>query len=171
MGITFSNTQRVSKNTRLTNNICEALIKALGINSLNNGATVEQIASAITEKLDAIGSGVTADSFLAILSESGNVQGSKVEGEVAFNSVYLTVSNMTTLTDAQINALACGDVIVKEDSSGKHSYRVSYKKDKTGICITYSDASCIETVSYDYTDGHWVYNSTDVADLSSLLNS
>ena len=170
MGFNFSKSNKLSGNTRLASNISEALIKALGINNLNNGATVNQIADAISAKLNSIGSGVTADTFLTILSESGNVQGSKVEGEVELNTAYLTVPNMTTLTDAQIDKLACGDIVVKEDSSGMHSYRVTYKKNQTGICITYTDASLIETVSYDYTDGHWIYNSTDITDLSSLIN-
>ena len=170
MSIKFSNTQRVSGNTVLANKISAALLKALGINSLNNNATVDELAAAIEEKLDAIGSGVTADTFLSVLSDVGNVQGSKESGEVALNTVYLTVGNMTTLTDAQIDSLACGDTVIKEDSSGTHSYRVTYKKDETGICITYTDASLIETVSYDYTDGHWIYNSTDITDLSSLMN-
>ena len=39
---------------------------------------------------------------------------------------------------------------------------VSYKEHHVGICLTYSAAGYLETVSYDYTDGHWVYNSTDV---------
>ena len=38
---------------------------------------------------------------------------------------------------------------------------VSYKKDDTGMCLTYADASVVETQSYDYTEGHWVYNSED----------
>lgn len=163
MALQFSSTQRVSKNTRLSTNIAEALIKALGINTLNNGSTVEQIASAITEKLNAIGSGVTADTLLTILSDAGNVQGTKVEGEVALNTMYITVSDVKAMTDDQLDILACGDVVVKEDTSGKHAYIVTYKKDKHGICMSYFDASCIETVSYDYTNGHWVYNSMDLS--------
>jgi len=42
-----------------------------------------------------------------------------------------------------------------------HAYICTYKEDKAGICLSYFDASGIETVSYDYTDGAWVYNSTD----------
>lgn len=73
--------------------------------------------------------------------------------------------NITTLSDEVCNALKCGDMVNKVDSTGKHSYRVSYKKDEVGMCLTYSDASCVETVSYDYTEGHWVYNSTDVTEI------
>lgn len=78
----------------------------------------------------------------------------------------VTTGNMTELSDDQINSLNCGDVVLKEDESGKHAYLVSYKKDGVGICITYTDASVVETVSYDYTEGHWVYNSTDVTPIA-----
>ena len=30
-----------------------------------------------------------------------------------------------------------------------------------GICLTYVAAGLVETVSYDFTDDGWVYNSTD----------
>ena len=82
------------------------------------------------------------------------------------NNEPLTVGNMTELTDEQVESLECGDVVLKEDASGKHAYLVSYKKAGVGICITYTDASVVETVSYDYTEGHWVYNSTDVTHIA-----
>ena len=61
--------------------------------------------------------------------------------------------------------LECGDIVTKEDETGKHCYICSYKKAHVGLCLTYTDASCVETVSYDYTDGAWVYNSTDITPL------
>ena len=76
--------------------------------------------------------------------------------------------DITTLSDEVCNALKCGDMVNKVDSTGKHSYRVSYKKDEVGMCLTYSDASCVETVSYDYTAGHWVYNSKDVTTIENM---
>ena len=81
----------------------------------------------------------------------------------------LTASNITTLTTEQINSLKCGDIICKEDSTGKHAYIVSYKKDKTGICLTYADASVVETVSYDYSGSDWVYNSTDITPIKNVV--
>lgn len=75
---------------------------------------------------------------------------------------FLNVSNITQLTNDQINSLKAGDVVIKNTGEQKHAYVVSYKQDGTGICLTYTDASCAETVSYDYTEGNWVYNSTDV---------
>lgn len=67
-----------------------------------------------------------------------------------------------------LDALKCGDIIVKTDSTGGHAYLVTYKKEKVGICLTYLDASTVETQSYDYDEdtGTWVYNSEDKASLS-----
>ena len=74
-------------------------------------------------------------------------------------SVVRTEDSITELSDAVLSKLKCGDIVCKEDSSGKHSYIVSYKKDGVGICLTYADGSgYIETVSYDWnnTTKHWV---------------
>jgi hypothetical protein len=30
-----------------------------------------------------------------------------------------------------------------------------------GLCLTYTDASTVETVSYDHSESGWAYNSTD----------
>lgn len=77
--------------------------------------------------------------------------------------VALNVADVKALTTAQCNSLRCGDIVTKEDSTGKHAYIVTYKKDDTGMCLTYADGSgYIETVSYDLTGDEWVYNSTDV---------
>lgn len=78
----------------------------------------------------------------------------------------LEVSNITTLTTAQLNALNCGDVVIKNESGNKHAYVVSYKENNVGICLTYADAENVETVSYDYTDSQWVYNSTDITHIA-----
>ncbi len=80
---------------------------------------------------------------------------------------FLNVSNITQLTNDEINSLKAGDVVIKNTGEQKHAYVVSYKQDGTGICLTYTDASTVETVSYDYTDGNWVYNSTDYASLGA----
>lgn len=83
-----------------------------------------------------------------------------------YNGVaILEVSNITALTTAQINALAAGDVVIKNENGNKHTYVVSYKEDGVGICLTYVDASTAETVSYDFTNNEWVYNSTDITPL------
>lgn len=81
----------------------------------------------------------------------------------------LEVGDVKQLTGEQIDGLECGDIVVKKDNAGKHSYVVTYKKDKVGICLTYGDASVIETQSYDYVDGNWVYNGEDKT--PNLLNA
>ena len=73
-------------------------------------------------------------------------------------------SNVKALTDDQINLLRCGDYLVKKDASGEHAYKVTFKS-ATGMCITYHDASVIETQSYDLVNGHWQYNSEDKTEL------
>ena len=79
------------------------------------------------------------------------------------NANVVEVSGITTLSDEVLDSLKCGDIVAKQTGNQKHSYIVTYKEDKHGICLTYADGSgYIETVSYDYTEGHWVYNSTDV---------
>lgn len=79
----------------------------------------------------------------------------------------LETSNITTLTTAQLNALKAGDVVIKNENGNKHTYVVSYKENNVGICLTYVDATVSETVSYDYIDSEWVYNSTDITPLVS----
>ena len=76
----------------------------------------------------------------------------------------LEVSNVKTLSNAQIDLLRCGDYLVKKDASGEHAYKVTFKSD-TGLCLTYHDASVIETQSYDKIDGVWTYNSEDKSEL------
>lgn len=86
-------------------------------------------------------------------------------GNAGETSKKIEVNNITSLTDEQINGLNAGDLVEKNTSDQLHTYVVSYKENGTGICLTYTDASVVETVSYDYTGGHWVYNSTDITHL------
>lgn len=72
--------------------------------------------------------------------------------------------NVKTLSNSQIDLLRCGDYLVKKDASGEHAYKVTFKSD-TGMCLTYHDASVIETQSYDKVNGNWVYNSEDKTEL------
>lgn len=72
-------------------------------------------------------------------------------------------SDITGLTAGQLDALKPGDVVAKKTDNMYHTYTVSYKGEGAGegICLTYVDASTIETVSYDRTESGWAYNSTD----------
>lgn len=73
--------------------------------------------------------------------------------------------DMTKLSGSFLNSLVAGDIVVKQTGEQQHAYIVSYKEDGTGICLTYTDASVVETISYDYVGSNWVYNSTDVTEL------
>ncbi len=72
------------------------------------------------------------------------------------------VDDITALTDAQLDALEVGAKVAKKTGTAKHLYVVSYKDaENGGLCLTYTDASTVETVSYDHTESGWAYNSTD----------
>ena len=77
----------------------------------------------------------------------------------------LEVDNVKTLSNSQIDLLRCGDYLVKKDASGEHAYKVTFKS-ATGMCITYFDASVIETQSYDKVGDNWVYNSEDKQEIT-----
>lgn len=79
----------------------------------------------------------------------------------------IEVTDITKLTAEQLDALACGDKVVKVTGKQKHAYVVSYKGEGVGegLCLTYADASTVETVSYDLTADGWAYNSTDTTPL------
>lgn len=81
----------------------------------------------------------------------------------------LETNDITKLTDRQIDLLRCGDWVTKKTGNQKHNYIVTYKEEKHGICLSYFNAGYSETISYDYTDGHWVYNSKDVSDVSDYV--
>lgn len=77
-------------------------------------------------------------------------------------------SNMEQLSDGMLNSLKVGDVVQKKTGEQKHCYIVTYKEEKHGICLSYFDCGYLETISYDYTNGHWVFNSKDVIEVPSM---
>lgn len=86
---------------------------------------------------------------------------------VGKGTIKTTVSNIKEMTNEDIENLSCGDVVLKEDVSGKHAYLVSFKS-ATGLCLTYCDASCVETQSYDKVGTNWQYNSQDLFEFKSI---
>ena len=80
------------------------------------------------------------------------------------------VTDIKNIPSATIKKLQCGDIVLKKDSSGYHAYIVSFRN-ATGICLTYTDASCIETQSYDKVGQNWVYNSEDKSTLPEFAPS
>ena len=82
--------------------------------------------------------------------------------ELASAAAPIEVADITGLTDAQLDALEVGAKVAKKTGTAKHLYVVSYKDaENGGLCLTYTDASTVETVSYDHTESGWAYNSTD----------
>lgn len=78
------------------------------------------------------------------------------------------VTDITAISGEVLDSLACGDAVIKVTGTQKHMYRVSYKGEGVGegICLTYVDASTVETVSYDLKATGWEYNSTDKTTLT-----
>lgn len=76
-------------------------------------------------------------------------------------------TDITALDGDVLDALRCGDQVLKRTGNQLHAYVVSYKGEGVGegICLTYLDASVVETVSYDRTESGWAYNSTDKSTL------
>lgn len=82
--------------------------------------------------------------------------------DLASAAAPIEVADITGLTDAQLDALEVGAKVAKKTGTAKHLYIVSYKDaENGGLCLTYTDASTVETVSYDHTESGWAYNSTD----------
>lgn len=91
---------------------------------------------------------------------------SEILTAVVASSVPTEVADITAMTSAQLDALEVGSKVAKVTGTAKHLYVVSYKDaENGGICLTYVDASRVETVSYDHTPSGWVYNSTDVTNI------
>lgn len=76
-------------------------------------------------------------------------------------------SDIQHMSDDLLNSLRVGDVVQKKTGNQKHCYIVTYKEEKHGICLSYFACGYSETISYDYTDGHWVFNSKDVSEVPS----
>lgn len=87
--------------------------------------------------------------------------------DLANAAVPIEVADITGLTDEQLDSLNVGDKVAKKTGTAQHLYVVSYKDaENGGLCLTYTDASTVETVSYDHTESGWAYNSTDVTNIA-----
>lgn len=75
--------------------------------------------------------------------------------------VKYEVENIKAIPSDILNEVKCCDVIAKKTGEQYHCYIVTYKQENAGICLTYFDASVVETQSYDYVTDAWVYNSED----------
>ena len=91
----------------------------------------------------------------------------KILAAIAGAAVPIEVADITGLTDDQLDALNVGDKVAKKTGTAQHLYVVSYKDaENGGLCLTYTDASTVETVSYDHTESGWAYNSTDKTNIA-----
>ena len=112
----------------------------------------EQLIALIAAKIAGQGSQVDIGGALA-----------EVLTALAGASAPIRVTDITKLTDAQLDALNVGDKVVKVTGEDEHLYLVTYKaKTGGGICLSYNAAGYGETVSYDRTESGWAYNSTDI---------
>ena len=110
--------------------------------------------------------------ILALIDAKIAGQGSAIDQGGALASVLsilakaaapIEVTDITKLTDEQLDGLNVGDKVVKITGTDKHLYLVTYKATTGGgICLSYNAAGYGETVSYDRTESGWAYNSTDV---------
>lgn len=113
---------------------------------------------------------VHEDEIKQIKENSNNIE--EIEELLEITPTIYYTNDITHLTNNFINALQAGDIVIKQTGSGannqNHAYRVSFKKRNEGMCLTYTDASCSETVSYDKSAINWHYNSTDVTIFSDF---
>ena len=84
--------------------------------------------------------------------------------ELSRHSIALEVSDITKLTNEELDSLEVGDKVAKITENQKHLYIVSYKGDGEGegLCLSYNAAGYGETVSYDRSGSGWAFNSVDV---------
>lgn len=114
--------------------------------------------------LKQIAEALGADAESAAVSEINKTDVVFWLGEITkiLGSKSVTVDSITEMTSDQLDGLQVGDRVAKKTGTAEHLYVVSYKDaENGGMCLTYTDASVVETVSYDHTENGWEYNSTD----------
>ena len=85
-------------------------------------------------------------------------------------SKTIGVSDITSLTAIQLDALKCGDVIVKGSNGHEHAYVVAYKdEDKGELSLVYTDHENIEEVYYEKTEGEWAFVVKQIANQDYLF--
>ena len=119
---------------------------------------------------------MTKDEINALIAEKIAGQGNQIDSggalaeildTIAGAAMPIEVADITALTNDQLDALNVGDKVAKKTGTAQHLYVVSYKDaENGGLCLTYTDASTVETVSYDHTESGWAYNSTDKTNIA-----
>ena len=116
----------------------------------------QQLIALINAKIAGQGTNVDAGGALA-----------EILLDLASAAAPIEVADITGLTDEQLDSLNVGDKVAKKTGTAQHLYVVSYKDaENGGLCLTYTDASNVETVSYDHTESGWAYNSTDKTNIA-----
>ena len=111
------------------------------------------ISSKIAGQGDAVDLGGALPAILTALAEA---------------AVPIEVTDITALSGDQLDGLEVGAKVAKKTGTAKHLYVVSYKDaENGGLCLTYTDASTVETGSYDHTESGWAYNSTAKTNIGS----
>jgi len=126
-----------------------------------------QTGKMVTLSIDPQTHTITADIADGTLTKAKLAQ--ELQNQIDAASLILEVNNIKALTNAQCEALRAGDIVVKVDGTGKHSYRVSYKT-AAGLCLTYSDCENVETVAYEKSNDNWAWDSTDVTAIGTALH-
>ena len=116
----------------------------------------QQLIALINAKIAGQGTNVDAGGALA-----------EILLDLASAAAPIEVADITGLTDEQLDSLNVGDKVAKKTGTAQHLYVVSYKDaENGGLCLTYTDASTVETVSYDHSESGWAYNSTDKTNIA-----
>ena len=115
---------------------------------------------------------MTQNEIIALINAKIAGQGTQIDAggalaqiltAIAGAAMPIEVTDITKLTNDQLDALQVGDKVVKITGTDKHLYLVTYKATTGGgICLSYNAAGYGETVSYDRTESGWAYNSTDI---------
>ena len=79
----------------------------------------------------------------------------------------IEVTDITKLTDEQLDGLNVGDKVVKVTGTQKHLYFVNYKDETAGeLLLTYADWQNVEGVYYEKGESGWAYVQTDNTHIS-----
>lgn len=85
----------------------------------------------------------------------------------------LEVEDIEALTDEELENLKAGDIVLKLTDGIKHTYIVTYKEDRVGLCLSYFNFGYSETVSYDYDSEveAWTLNDVERLNIKQELDN
>lgn len=84
----------------------------------------------------------------------------------------IEVTDIESLTAAQLDSLNAGDTVAKVTGNEKHIYLVAYKDEVKGeMALVYADAWNIEEVYYEKTGGVWGFVVKDISAVNGRLEA